>query len=59
MDLQVLVFPDIEFWQEKFRNRDGSIQEDIAGPKFLTLLSELRVVFLQLCKRYLFLESNT
>lgn len=47
MDLQVLVFPDIEFWLEKFRNRDGSIQEDIAGPNFLTLLYELRVVFLQ------------
>lgn len=45
-NLQVLVFPDIEFWQEKFKNGSG-VQEDIAGPNFLTLLSQLRVVFLQ------------
>lgn len=46
MSLQVLVFPDIEYWQDKFKNNDG-VQEDIAGPNFLLLLSYLRVVFLQ------------
>ena len=45
MDLQVLVFPDIEFWQERFKTQDA-IQEDIAGLNFLLLLSQLRVVFL-------------
>jgi hypothetical protein len=45
-DLQVLVFPDVEFWKEKFDNNDG-VQEDIAGPTFLGLLAQLRVVFLQ------------
>lgn len=51
MDLQVLVFPDIEFWQEKFKTRNG-VQEDIAGPNFLLLLSQLRVVFLQVRSTY-------
>ncbi|KAG2204514.1 hypothetical protein INT46_000267 [Mucor plumbeus] len=46
MSLQVLVFPDIEYWQDKFKNNDG-VQEDIVGPKFLLLLSYLRVVFLE------------
>ncbi|CEG69734.1 hypothetical protein RMATCC62417_05756 [Rhizopus microsporus] len=45
-DLQVLIFPDIEFWKEKFDN-DDRVQEDIAGPNFLGLLAQLRVVFLQ------------
>ncbi|CEJ05409.1 hypothetical protein RMCBS344292_19351 [Rhizopus microsporus] len=50
-DLQVLVFPDIEFWKEKFDNNDG-VQEDIAGPNFLGLLAQLRVVFLQTCELF-------
>ncbi|CEJ05561.1 hypothetical protein RMCBS344292_19499 [Rhizopus microsporus] len=45
-DLQVLIFPDIEFWKEKFDN-DDRVQEDIAGPNFLGLPAQLRVVFLQ------------
>ncbi|CEG83888.1 hypothetical protein RMATCC62417_17754 [Rhizopus microsporus] len=45
-DLQVLIFPDIEFWKDMFDNNDG-VQEDIAGPNFLGLLAQLRVVFLQ------------
>lgn len=43
--MQVLVFPDIEFWKERFENNDG-VQEDIAGPNFLGLLAQLRVTFL-------------
>ncbi|CAO3682377.1 unnamed protein product [Rhizopus microsporus] len=50
--LQVLVFPDIQFWKEKFDNSDG-VQEDTSGPNFLGLLAQLRVVFLQKNKRVL------
>lgn len=56
MSLQVLIFPDIEYWQDKFKNNDG-VQEDIAGPNFLLLLSYLRVVFLQVSV-FLYIFSN-
>jgi hypothetical protein len=52
MSLQVLVFPDIEYWQDKFKNNDG-VQEDITGLNFLLLLSNLRVVFLQVSIFYI------
>jgi hypothetical protein len=47
VDLQRLVFPRVENWQEKFQLGGDDIQSDIAGPNFLMLLSELRIVFLQ------------
>ncbi|KAG2189788.1 hypothetical protein INT46_001037, partial [Mucor plumbeus] len=50
MGLQALVFPDIEYWQDKFKNNDG-VFEDIAGPYYLLLLSYLRVVFLKVTQR--------
>ncbi|KAI8887761.1 hypothetical protein K501DRAFT_174975, partial [Backusella circina FSU 941] len=40
------------FWQEKFKNGDSDIQEDIAGPNFLLLLSELRIDSVALKKKY-------
>lgn len=46
VSLQVLIFPDIEYWQDKFKDNDD-VQEDIAGPNFLLLRSYLRAVFLQ------------
>ncbi|KAI8888521.1 hypothetical protein K501DRAFT_267875 [Backusella circina FSU 941] len=58
-NLQVLIFPDIEFCRQKFKNSDSDIQEDIAGPNFLLLLSELRIVFLQIIDRFKNDELNT
>lgn len=43
--LQEMIFPNVEFWQVKFRTKQ--VQEDIAGPNFLELLSYLRIVLLQ------------
>jgi hypothetical protein len=37
---QEMIFPNVEFWQVKFRTKQ--VQEHIAGPNFLGLLSSCR-----------------
>lgn len=45
-DLQKMIFPKVDYWINKFKNKDR-VQDDKAGPKFLKLLKHLRIVFLQ------------
>ena len=44
--LQAMAFPQVDLWKQRFERQEG-VQEDIAAPNFLNLLSNLRVVFLQ------------
>lgn len=65
-DLQKMIFPKVEYWLNLFhsnkqqalekgmdREEVVKIQEDNAGPNFLILLQELRIVFLQVIDQYL------
>lgn len=52
-ELQLMIFPEVEHWLEKFNARDNVIQKDKARPKFLKLLCGLRIAF---C-RYFYLDA--
>lgn len=59
-DLQLMIFPEVEYWLERFNARDNGIQKDKAGPKFLKMLCELRIVFLQvLIFKYVYPSFNS
>jgi hypothetical protein len=52
--LQQKIFPQIEKWQEAFRTRhlgNEKLEPDLAAPKFVELLTKLRVVLLQVLKK--------
>ena len=54
-ELKRLVFPEIDDWLQKFYA--GVVQQDTAGPNFLTMMKCLRTVFLQVTT--LFFSNRT